>query len=132
MFSAYLNTNVLSIGSLVFASLTWLLLQLKHRLNNKKSGSLALPFETVLDKVGQADFWIFGYYGNFNKQQLLAEYPGYAALKPFKTDEIYGCQIDRTPYFEEVSWRPDWLLADLVQLFHPDLRTTSLRYYHRL
>lgn len=100
--------------------------------NNKKSGSLALPFETVLDKVGQADFWIFGYYGNFNKQQLLAEYPGYAALKPFKTDEIYGCQIDRTPYFEEVSWRPDWLLADLVQLFHPDLRTTSLRYYHRL
>ena len=63
----------------------------------RKSGSLALPFETVLDKVGQADFWIFGYYGNFNKQQLLAEYPGYAALKPFKTDEIYGCQIDRRP-----------------------------------
>ena len=100
--------------------------------DNNKSGSLALPFETVLDKAGQADFWIFSYYGGFNKQQLLAEYQGYAALKPFKTGEIYGCQVDKTPYFEEVSWRPDWLLSDLIQLFHPDLRTGSMRYYHRL
>ena len=100
--------------------------------NDNKSGSLALPFETVLDKMGQADFWIFSYYGNFNKQQLLAEYQGYAALKPFKTGEIYGCQVDKIPYFEEVSWRPDWLLNDLIQLFHPDLKSGSMRYYHHL
>jgi len=68
----------------------------------------------------------------FNKQQLFAEYQGYTALKPFKTGEIYGCQVDKTPYFEEVSWRPDWLLSDLIQLFHPDLRSGSMRYYHRL
>ena len=48
--------------------------------NDNKSGSLALPFETVLDKMGQADFWIFSYYGNFNKQQLLAEYQGLMPL----------------------------------------------------
>lgn len=100
--------------------------------NDKKSGSLSLSFETILDKLSQADFWILSYYGAFNKQLLLAEYQGYSALKPFKTGEIYGCQVDKTPYFEEVSWRPDWLLGDLIQLFHPDLKTGTMRYYHNL
>ena len=36
IFSAYLNTNVLSVGALVFAILALLLLQPKHRLNNKR------------------------------------------------------------------------------------------------
>ena len=100
--------------------------------NDTKSGSLALPFETVLDKAGQADFWIMSYYATMNKSLLLAEYSGYAALKPFKTGEIYGCMVDKTPYFEEVSWRPDWLLQDLIQLFHPDLKLGEMRYYHHL
>lgn len=96
------------------------------------SGSLALPFETVLDKVGDSDFWIMSYNGTMNRNLLLAEYQGYSALKPMKTGEIYGCPVDKTPYFEEVSWRPDWLLNDLIQLFHPDLNEGKLRYYHKL
>ena len=96
------------------------------------SGSLALPFETVLDKAGKADFWILGFNGAMTRSKLLAEYEGYRALKPFRTGEIYGCQVDSVPYFEEVSWRPDWLLQDFIQLFHPDLDMGGLRYYHKL
>lgn len=99
---------------------------------DRHSGSLALPFETVLDKAGQADFWILLHNGPIDRHRLLDEFPGYAALRPMRTGEIYGCRIDRIPYFEEVSWRPDRLLCDLIQLFHPDIRIAPLRYYRRI
>ena len=99
---------------------------------DKHSGSLTMPFETILDKFGESDFWVLSYNGEFNRRLLLAEYPGYAKLKPYQTKEIYGCKVDSKPYFEEVSWRPDWLLSDLIQLFHPDLHIAPLRYYHKL
>lgn len=100
--------------------------------NDKHSGSLTMPFETILDKFGQSDFWVLSYNGEFNLRRLLAEYQGYAKLKPYQTKEVYGCKVDSKPYFEEVSWRPDWLLSDLIQLFHPDLHIAPLRYYHKL
>ena len=99
---------------------------------DKHSGSLSMPFETILDKFGDSDFWILCYNGNFSLNTLLAEYQGYGALKPYKTGEVYGCKVDSTPYFEEVSWRPDWLLSDLIQLFHPDLHLGAMRYYKKL
>ena len=99
---------------------------------DKHSGSLSMPFETVLDKFGQSDFWILSYRGDFNRAKLLAEFQGYSMLKPCRTGEIYGCKVDSIPYFEEVSWRPDWLLSDLIQLFHPDLQIAPMRYYHKL
>ena len=99
---------------------------------DKHSGSLSMPFETILDKFGDSDFWILSYNGIFRLDTLLAEYQGYGALKPYKTGEVYGCKVDRIPYFEEVSWRPDWLLSDLIQLFHPDLHLGAMRYYKKL
>ena len=100
--------------------------------NDKHSGSIAMPFETILDKFEQSDFWILSYNGNLNLQQLLSEYQGYAKIKAFQKKEVYGCKIDSKPYFEEVSWRPDWLLSDLIQLFHPDLHIAPLRYYQKI
>jgi putative lipoprotein len=99
---------------------------------DKHSGSLSMPFETVLDKFVQSDFWILSYRGDFSRAKLLAEFQGYSMLKPCRTGEIYGCKVDSIPYFEEVSWRPDWLLSDLIQLFHPDLQIAPMRYYHKL
>lgn len=96
------------------------------------SGSISMPFETILDKFGQSDFWVLCYNGDFSRRKLLAEYQGYAALKPYRTEEIYGCKVDSVPYFEEVSWRPDRLLADLILLFHPDLHIAPMRYYRKL
>lgn len=99
---------------------------------DRHSGSLALPFETVLDRMGNADFWILSYNGTMTRRQLLAEYKGYAALRPMKTGEVYGCDVDRTRYFEEVSWRPDWLLRDLIMLFHPGQMKGEMKYYNQI
>lgn len=41
-------------------------------------------------------------------------------------------QLLKGPYFEEVSWRPDYLLREMIQLLHPKFSLGGLRYYQRL
>lgn len=98
------------------------------------SGSLALGFEQILEKVGQSDVWAFKFNGSqpMTKADLLREFQGYEALKAFRTGEIYECNCSEVPYFEEVSWRPDYLLRELIQLLHPGTDLGGLRYYKKL
>lgn len=102
--------------------------------NDNHGGSLALNFETILSKAGQSDVWAFKFNGSrmMTKADLLREFKGYEALKAFKTGEIYECNCTLTPYFEEVSWRPDYLLREMIILLHPDAKLGRLRYYQKL
>lgn len=100
--------------------------------DDNHSGSLPLSFETVIDQTCDADIWILSYQGSISLRSMLSECEGYANIKAFKNGDVYGCAVDRTPYFEEVSFRPDWLLRDYVILFHPDLKLGQPRYYHKI
>lgn len=101
--------------------------------DDKHSGSLALGFEQILAKAGESDVWAFKVQGAMmTKADLLREFHGYGALKAFRTGEIYECDCSRVPYFEEVSWRPDYLLRELIQLLHPKAALGGLRYYKKL
>lgn len=84
------------------------------------SGSLTLPFETVLDKAGDSDVWLIKTFGEkmSSKKDLLAEYQGYSALKAFKTEQIFVCNTAGRPYFEETPFRPDYLLEELIGILH--------------
>lgn len=101
---------------------------------DKHSGSLSLSFEQILAKAGQSDIWAFKFNGTkmMSKADLLREFHGYEALKAFKTNEIYECNCSVVPYFEEVSWRPDYLLREMIQLLHPGVNLGGLRYYKKL
>ena len=67
-----------------------------------------------------------------SKADLLAEFQGYNELRAFKTGNIYQCNASKRPYFEEVPFRPDYLLRDMILLLHPDRKQFgSLRYYER-
>jgi iron complex transport system substrate-binding protein len=102
--------------------------------SDKHSGSLPLPFEEVLDKAGNTDIWAFKFNGvkPMSKQDLLNEFYGYDGLKAFRLGNIYECNTTVTPYFEEVSFRPDFLLRELIQLLHPGVNLGGLKYYQRL
>lgn len=97
------------------------------------SGSLTLSPERVVSDASDAGCWLFVYGGKSapNGAQLIAEFPGYKLLKAFREGGVYGCGSDTgVPYFEEVSFRPDYLLMDFVRIFHPDLRLNgTTRYY---
>ena len=101
---------------------------------DKHSGSLPLSFEQILAKAGQSDVWAFKFNGVrlMSKSDLLREFQGYSGLKAFRTGNIYECNCSVRPYFEEVSWRPDYLLREMIILLHPQAKLGKLRYYQKL
>ena len=99
------------------------------------SGSLPLSFESVLDRAGDADVWLIKYNRgqDMTYADLRAEYAGYAEFKAFKQRNVYGCNTGRINFYEETPFRPDWLLSDLIQIFHPEVQTLGgLRYFCKL
>lgn len=98
------------------------------------SGSLVLSYEQIIAKAGESDVWAFKFNGPkmMTRSDLLREFYGYDALKAFRTGNIYECNCSTTPYFEEVAFRPDYLLREMIQLLHPGVNLGGLRYYRRL
>lgn len=102
---------------------------------DKHSGCIPLAFETVFDKAGDADVWIIKYNRDrdMSYSDLKADYIGYTGFKAFKTRNIYGCNTAKVPFYEETPFRPDYLLADLIQILHPEIGDLGgLRYFCKL
>ena len=91
----------------------------------KGSGSLSLPFETILDKAQNATFWIAP--GDFSSLKQMSDInPHYAEFSSFKNKKVYSYAINKGAkggilYFELASARPDLVLKDLIKIFHPEL-----------
>ena len=96
------------------------------------SGSLNLSPEMVISKAINADIWLFIYYGDrpLTRNQLSTEYNGYKTIKAFKDGNIYECNGKTSTYFEEISFRPDFLLTELTHMFYS--QNNKLRYYKRI
>ncbi|MBR7166307.1 MAG: ABC transporter substrate-binding protein [Bacteroidaceae bacterium] len=102
---------------------------------DKRSGSVPLSFEIVLDRAANADFWLIKYGADEDKtySSLLDEFAGYAHFKAFREHNIYACNVSRKRFYEETPFRPDVLLRELVAVFHPQLVCdTVLRYYEKM
>lgn len=101
--------------------------------SDEHSGSVALPFETVLERAGESDVWLLRYSGKqpLTRQQLLSEHRGYNQFRAFREGRVYGCNVELSLFYEESPFRPDLLLSDFIRILHPDaLPHYALRYYH--
>lgn len=99
------------------------------------SGSLAYGPERILSKGTQIDVWAFKYFGGkaLSKNDLLAEYEGYKALKTFNQNSIYQVDTSIQPYFELTSFHPEILLREFIILAHPKAtQFGKLRFYQHL
>ena len=99
------------------------------------SGSLPYPFEVIFEKGQQADVWLIRYNQPADKtySELEKEFAPYAGFRAFKERNIYGCNTNRVPFYEETPFQPDWLLKDLIKIFHPSmLEGYELKYYSKL
>ncbi len=97
------------------------------------SGSLTLAPEQVVERGAHADAWMFVYLGKpITLRDLAGEYAGYKILDEFRHGEVYGCDTDSVNYFEEIPFRPDYLLRDYIQIVHPGAGKGGLRYYKRI
>ncbi len=103
--------------------------------NDEHSGSVALPFETVLERAGESNVWLLRYNGKkpLTCQQLLSEHRGYSQFRSFREGRVYGCNVEQSLFYEESPFRPDLLLSDFIRVLYPDaLPHGELRYYHKV
>lgn len=93
--------------------------------DTKGSGSIALSFESVLDKSKDAAYWVApGQFQSF--QQLKETSPHYAQFKAVQDKKVftYSNSLGETGgaiYYELAPTRPDLVLKDLISIFHPEL-----------
>lgn len=98
------------------------------------SGSVALPFESVLERAGEADAWLFRYNGSqpMTYATLLSEHAGYKQFKAFREQAAYGCNTENSGFYEETPFHPDLLLRDFIIIAHPALQIGEPRYFHKV
>ena len=103
--------------------------------DDEHSGSISLPFETVLERAGESDVWLFRYSSDHDitYDELTSEHHGYNQFKAFKNKEAYGCDVERSPFYEESPFHPERLLNDFIQIFHPEIEGLApLRFYTKV
>lgn len=103
--------------------------------DDQHSGSLSMSPEQIIAKGNQIDAWALKYFGGnaLTKNELLAEYQGYQALKAFQSGNIYETDTSREPYFELTSFHPEILLREFIILSHPEAgdKFGKLRFYKK-
>lgn len=103
--------------------------------DDQHSGSLSMSPEQIIAKGNQIDAWAFKYFGGnaLTRQDLLAEYQGYQALKAFQTGTVYETDTSCEPYFELTSFHPEILLREFTILSHPEAgdKFGKLRFYKK-
>jgi len=118
---------------------SWMALFLKESQSNylwtntTGTGSLTLPFETILEKAQTAEFWIAP--GDFSSlKEMNNSNPHYAKFEAFKNKKVYSYALHKGAkggilFFEWSSTRPDWVLKDLIAIFHPELLPNHRHYF---
>ena len=92
---------------------------------SKGTGSLSLPFETILDKAKNAAYWVAP--GDFSSLKEMSDSnPHYKEFDAFKNKKVYSYSVKKGAkggiiYFESSPTRPDLVLKDLIKIFHPEL-----------
>ncbi len=103
--------------------------------DSEGNGSLALHIETVFAKAQHADYWIAP--GNFTDYKRLTQQ--HALIKNFNSFEkkqIYSYAFQKNDYggmtyFESSPLHPDWVLSDLIHIFHPEIAPNATLYYFK-
>lgn len=97
------------------------------------TGSLSLPFETVLEKAKNADFWI-GPAQFTSLKEMTVDNPHYDQFKAFKNENVYSFSNKKGKsggliFYELAPNRPDLVLKDMVKILHPELLPNYKLYF---
>ncbi len=101
--------------------------------NTKGNGSLSLAFESVFDKVKDADFWIApGYYESYLQLEKANQH--YKEFDAFKQKKIYNFtdkkgETGGVLYYELAPVQPDIVLKDIIKTVHPELLPDYTPFY---
>jgi len=94
--------------------------------DDASTGSLTLDFESVLDRAGDADFWVNANGFWLSLDDALAADERFAEFQAFQdgnvwTNNLRLNEFGGNDYYETGPAYPQLILADLIAIFHPDL-----------
>lgn len=93
--------------------------------DQKTTGSIALNFESVLEKGQTADFWI-GSGSSTTMNELYQKNNRYQLFDAFKNKNVYSStskvgEKGGILYYELGPMRPDLILKDIIKITHPEV-----------
>jgi iron complex transport system substrate-binding protein len=100
------------------------------------TGSLSLPFETVLEKAKTAEFWFQGSFSSLQEMQNSNIH--YNQFDAFKNKKVYSFSAKKGKtggvlFYELAPNRPDLVLKDILKIVHPELLPNyNLYFYSKL
>lgn len=91
--------------------------------DNDSKTFLPLSFEAVLDKGGNADYWLIKYYStnDMTYESLKKDYRPYTYFKAYKDRHIFACNTSKSTYYIDLPIHPDYILKDMACIFYPNL-----------
>jgi len=98
-----------------------------------KTGSIALNFESVLEKGQNAELWI-GSGSSKSLEELRKKNNRYTFFEAFKNKTVYSSTLKTGAkggliYYELGPMRPDLILKDIIRIAHPELLTDYEPYF---
>ena len=105
--------------------------------NDTSQGSVKLNFEQVYEKAADADFWMNAS-DLTSLDEIQSSYINHDWFKAYKNENVYSLSkrmntAGANDYFETGSVRADWVLKDLIHVFHPEVFPNhELFFYHKL
>lgn len=102
--------------------------------DDEQSGGVTLDFETVYSQAAGADYWriVNSYQGEFSYNTLKEEDARYVDFKAYKEKGVIYCNMREKPFYESMPTEPEVVLADLIQIFHPQLLSGHQPGYYEL
>lgn len=99
------------------------------------SGSEAMSLEKVMLSAIDADVWIvkYGRSRDYTLASLAKDNAAYPKFRAFQRGQVYGCNTQYIPFYDEAPFRPDLLMQDIIRILHPHiLPPAPLRFYSKL
>lgn len=87
--------------------------------DNSDSGSLPLDEAAVIDRGGDARYWLVKTFGDLSRASMLGRVPHAGAFAAFP-DGVYVCDTSVKPYYDCVAFHPERILAEFAAIFHPE------------
>jgi iron complex transport system substrate-binding protein len=103
---------------------------------NNSNRSTTIGLETAYTLLQKADYWINVDASSTTLAQLEAVNPKFADAKAVREQTVYNNNRRATAtggneYWETAVVRPDVVLRDLIQIFHPELLPADSLYYYQ-
>lgn len=97
-----------------------------------ETGSIPLDEAAVIDRAADADIWLVKDAKDISRDVIAADVPHADAIKAWR-DGLWTCNSLATPFYNDLAFHPERVLAEYIGIFHPDTPGVSTgRYFKKL